>query len=503
MVPTRLRSAAVTLLTLAALGVGLATAPSQGRATQEGDKGKGKSDKQLLQGKWEAVAAEKGGEKIPEEILKAIKLEVKGDKIFAEIVGENKEVPYKIDPTKKPKAIDLTIDGKDFKGIYQLDKDTLKVCTALDENAARPKEFKAEEQTLLVTFKRVKGEKKKEDKGTDAVDPAKEKAEQARFKGDWAVASAAKGGMPLPEEILKGIKIRFEGGKVTMEVLGETKQGSFKVDPTKKPATIDLTIDDKTALGIYQLDKDTLKMCAAEPGEPRPKDFKGESDKHMVVTLKRAKKAPADECSQEGALKTNSANNLKLIGLAMHNYLDAHRGSFPPAAISGQDGKPLLSWRVAILPYLDQGNLYKQFKLDEPWDSEHNKKLLDKMPKAYAPVAGDTKEPNSTFYRVFTGPHTIFDGPKGARITSITDGTSNTILVVEAGEAVPWTKPDELPYEAGKPLPKLGGMFKDGFNALFADAAVHFIRRGADPEMLRVAITRDDGKVLDLDRLTQ
>ncbi len=76
-------------------------------------------------------------------------------------------------------------------------------------------------------------------------------------------------------------------------------------------------------------------------------------------------------------------NNLKYIGLAMHNYLDAN-SHFPPAASVDKAGKPLLSWRVMILPYIDQDQLYKQFHLDEPWDSEHNKKLIDKMPQIYA-----------------------------------------------------------------------------------------------------------------------
>src|SRR5437773_109335 len=108
------------------------------------------------------------------------------------------------------------------------------------------------------------------------------------------------------------------------------------------------------------------------------------------------------------------ANNLKQIGVAFHNYLSAH-GTFPASAIYGKDGKPLLSWRVALLPYLEKGNLYREFKLDEPWDSPHNLKLLDKMPKVYAPVAGDAKE-YWTFYRVFTGPGTICEGAKGTRI---------------------------------------------------------------------------------------
>ena len=154
MVPTRLRSAALALLTLAALGAGLATAPTGGRAAQEG--GKGKSDKQLFQGKWEVESAEKGTEKVPDEILKAIKLEVKGDKVIVEILGETKEGTYKLDPAAKPKQIDLTVDCKTVKGIYEFGKSTLKVCAGGDENAPRPKEFKAGEENLLIVFKRAK-----------------------------------------------------------------------------------------------------------------------------------------------------------------------------------------------------------------------------------------------------------------------------------------------------------------------------------------------------------
>src|SRR5207249_2796575 len=78
--------------------------------------------------------------------------------------------------------------------------------------------------------------------------------------------------------------------------------------------------------------------------------------------------------------RTVSQNNLKQIGLAMHNYHDTYR-HFPPQALTDKNGKPLLSWRVAVLPFIEQDNLYRQFKLDEPWDSEHNRKLLERMPK--------------------------------------------------------------------------------------------------------------------------
>jgi hypothetical protein len=193
-----------------------------------------------------------------------------------------------------------------------------------------------------------------------------------------------------------------------------------------------------------------------------------------------------------------SQNNLKQIALAMHNYHDAYRG-FPPAALMSKDKKPLLSWRVAILPFIEQAPLYQRFKLDEPWDSEHNKKLIPLMPSIYADPRGKNKEPGMTYYQVFVGPGTVFEpmnrGPlANIRIPNdIPDGTSNTILAVEAGKPVIWTKPDDLPFSEKAALPPLGGLFPDGFNAALCDGSVRFIRRTVPASTLRLLIIRNDG----------
>ncbi len=202
--------------------------------------------------------------------------------------------------------------------------------------------------------------------------------------------------------------------------------------------------------------------------------------------------APLGESKPSGETKVDPKEILAAmtqIGAAFHKFEKKH-GNMPAAAMVGKDGKPLLSWRVAILPFIEQGELYQQFHLDEPWDSEHNKKLLEKMPKVYAPVRGPApKEPGSTYYQVFTGSGAPFslEALKGPKVADFADGTSQTLLIVEASEAVPWTKPANLVYDAQKPLPKLG--FGDRVYVVLADGSSHFIKRTVPEPSFRAAVT--------------
>jgi hypothetical protein len=203
---------------------------------------------------------------------------------------------------------------------------------------------------------------------------------------------------------------------------------------------------------------------------------------------------PAVQKVREAALRTQDMNNLKQIGLAMYMHHDAYR-RLPAAAICDKDGKPLLSWRVAILPFIEQPALYKQFKLDEPWDSEHNRKLIPLMPKIYAIPAAPPK-PGETHYRVFVGKDAAFDLSKPARLPAdFVDGTSNTILVAETADSVVWTKPDDINYDPQKPLPKL---FQHGnvFLVLLGDGSVRAIPVTLSEKTLRAAITRAGGEIL-------
>ena len=198
--------------------------------------------------------------------------------------------------------------------------------------------------------------------------------------------------------------------------------------------------------------------------------------------------------------RMTSMNNLKQIALAMHNFHSTFN-KLPAQAIFSKDGKPLLSWRVLILPYIEQEKLYQAFRLNEPWDSEHNKKLLAQMPEIFAPPGIKTKEKYTTFYRVFVGPGAIFEGNKGINLLDIKDGTFSTVLAVEAGQAVPWTRPDELPFDPKKALPKLGGIFNGDFNVLLADGAVRFVRKPFNEEVFRAMITRSGGEVVNFNDL--
>ena len=195
------------------------------------------------------------------------------------------------------------------------------------------------------------------------------------------------------------------------------------------------------------------------------------------------------------ARRRETKNRMKQFGLAMHNFHGDY-GGFPPSASYSADGKPLLSWRVFLLPYLEESDLYEQFHLDEPWDSEHNKALIEKMPEVLKSPLTPT-EPGMTVFQVATGEGLVFDGETGKGISDITDGTSNTILVVEttAEAAVPWTKPDDL--EVDPKNPKAGLVEgRDGFWTTFCDGSARMIPSNLDPETLMRLFMAADGEVI-------
>ena len=191
------------------------------------------------------------------------------------------------------------------------------------------------------------------------------------------------------------------------------------------------------------------------------------------------------------AARAQSANNLKQIALAIHNHADVNR--VLPRDIADKNGKPLLSWRVVILPYIEQDKLYKEFKLDEAWDSDNNKKLLAKMPKTYTPPLLKSVE-GHTVYQSFSGPGALMSG-KPVRFQDIFDGTSNTFMVIEAGDSVAWTKPADIAFDAKKPLPRLGAIFDGAFNVAMCDGSVRFVAKGVKTENLKKYITIGGGEV--------
>jgi hypothetical protein len=208
---------------------------------------------------------------------------------------------------------------------------------------------------------------------------------------------------------------------------------------------------------------------------------------------------PAVQAAREAARRNMSLNNTKQLMLAYHNYHDTQK-KLPAHAIYSKDGKPLLSWRVALLPYLEGGELYKQFHLDEPWDSEHNRKLIPLMPLYFAGTSSSL-DPSlgKTNYLAPVGDGMVFDGTSvGAGFADIKDGMSNTIMILEVDDesAVEWTKPDDWELDPKDPLKGLGGMRAGVFIAGFADGHAAGIATEIDPKVFKAMLTKDGGEVV-------
>ena len=225
---------------------------------------------------------------------------------------------------------------------------------------------------------------------------------------------------------------------------------------------------------------------------------------------------PAVQKVRSASERNQSANNMRILILAMHNYHDV-TGRFPPAVVYDPDGQPLYSWRVLLLPYIGQNNLYHRYHLDEAWDSLNNKPLLAMMPREFKDPADTTPQLGLTSYQVFDGPGAPFNSSArplrpfqlhGApplrlqmsafqiRFADFTDGTMSTILIVEASDPVPWTSPQDLPFGPGMPLPKLGQPNRGGFNAAYADGSVKYVPSSISEQTLHALITPNGGEIL-------
>ncbi len=194
-------------------------------------------------------------------------------------------------------------------------------------------------------------------------------------------------------------------------------------------------------------------------------------------------------------------NNLKQFGLAMHNYHDVY-GNLPAPASIGKKGGKELSWSVMVLPYIEQEALYKKFKLDEPWDSAHNMKVLkdNPIPKIFAIPGSNNEDDKKTHYQVFVGNGAMFDLATATKFTGITDGISNTLMVALADKAVDWTKPDDIEFDPKDDMLKKLWFNKAGKTFVgFGDGSVRSLKKTLKEDTLKAIITRAGGEVFNID----
>ena len=205
---------------------------------------------------------------------------------------------------------------------------------------------------------------------------------------------------------------------------------------------------------------------------------------------------PAVQAAREAARRMNCSNNLKQIGLALHNFHDANN-AFPALYTVDEDGKPLHSWRVLILPYLEQQALFDQIRLDEPWDSPHNRQFHNTFLSVYQCQSGhkiqNIQEGKNCCYAVIGGegfvPAKQAGDKKGIPLTSITDGLSSTLAVVEVKESFCWMDPtaDLTMQDLKEGITqhgRIGSFHTGGCNMVFFDGSCRFISETITPQLL-------------------
>jgi len=203
---------------------------------------------------------------------------------------------------------------------------------------------------------------------------------------------------------------------------------------------------------------------------------------------------PAVQAAREAARRQQSMNNLKQIGLALHNYHDQH-ASFPPAVVTDASGKPLYSGRVLLLPYLEQKELYDQFDLTQAWDSEQNRAISEASINIFMNPSSADPTPGRTDYFFVTGTGTMFEGDKAVRLAAIVDGTSNTLAVVEAkSNGAHWAEPRDIDISQPMQLPQ--GSHPNINLGLMADGSVRALSKNINPTVVRQLSTKGGGEAV-------
>jgi hypothetical protein len=208
---------------------------------------------------------------------------------------------------------------------------------------------------------------------------------------------------------------------------------------------------------------------------------------------------PVVRWALEAGNRAHSANGVQQIALAMLSEASSNDQTFPPRAILDKQGKPLLSWRVRVLRSLDCGDLYREFHLDERWDSEHNKKLIAKIPFVFRDPSS-AAPPGATTYVAVCGKGLMFEGMEGRKLADVCHGFLQTIMLVQVDDdrAVPWSKPDDWEYDPDDPLAGLGHVHPEGFLVAWSGGSVQFLSKTIDPKKFHAMLTIAGGEPFEL-----
>ncbi len=345
-------------------------------------------------------------------------------------------------------------------------------------------------------------------------------AEQAKVKFELYIAQLRPDGLdPESDDLLAGAPSKMKSAKIegTDETIWLSPQPivtnkdvlKAEFDPDGQQGLMVLmTLTDQAADRVYLATRrnidnliavviDGKVVCAPRIQSPIQKELaiSGNFSKEQATRISEGVvpdiELPSELRSGQSANRAKSMKNLQQIALAFHNYIAAWK-RFPASQNRISEGNSF-SWRVAILPFLGHAGLYEQFHFDEPWDSEHNSKLLTKMPDVFRHPSA-TKGSIFTNYVGFAGDKSALGTNEGTVFADFRDGLSNTILLIEADTEIPWTKPEDLPFNAVQLL-DFKRLDHQGFAAASADGSVRFLKESdVDLEKMKKWLTRAGGE---------